>query len=87
MCKIYILKSKKDGNIYTGSTTDIEKRLRYHNSGKVRSTKARRPLDLIYTEECQTRTQARQRENFLKSGQGRKWIEEEILKRRSGRAV
>jgi len=39
----YVLKSLSTGRHYYGSTSDIEKRLKYHNSGKVRSTKAFRP--------------------------------------------
>ena len=80
---IYVLKSKKDGHIYTGSTSKLAERVKSHNNGKVRSTKSRRPLELIYSEQHNSVTSARQRENFLKSGQGRKWIKEE-LSRRSG---
>ena len=73
---IYILKSLKDNKLYTGSSLDLQNRVKAHNSGKVRSTKSRRPLALIYSEEHQSVTKAKQRENFLKSGQGRKWIKE-----------
>ena len=37
---VYILRSKKAERYYTGHTANIDKRLREHNSGKVRSTKA-----------------------------------------------
>jgi putative endonuclease len=62
--------------MYIGSTLDFEKRLEEHNSGKVRSTKGRRPFRLIHKEECDTITQARRRENFLKTGHGRQWLKE-----------
>ncbi len=50
MFYMYILKSKKDGKCYMGSTNDIERRIIEHNSGLVFSTKARIPLALIYYE-------------------------------------
>ncbi|MDD5120907.1 MAG: GIY-YIG nuclease family protein [Candidatus Omnitrophica bacterium] len=75
---VYVLKSKQDGRLYIGSTSDLEKRLFYHNSGKVRSTQSRRPLDVIYKEQYTSITETRKRENFLKSGQGRKLLLELI---------
>jgi len=79
MCWVYVLRSEKDGNYYIGSTREIEKRIRSHRAGRVRSTKRRRPLRLIYTEKYESITEARKRENFLKSGQGRKWLKENII--------
>ena len=75
----YILRSLKDKRLYIGSTRDLEKRIKAHNSGKVRSTKSRRPFELIYYEEFDSYTEARVRENFLKSGAGRGWIRENII--------
>jgi putative endonuclease len=74
----YVLKSQKDGKLYIGSTGDLEKRIKAHNSGKVRSTKGRRPLILIYNESFLTKTEARKRENFFKSGVGRKELKEKL---------
>ena len=48
---VYILTSLKDSKRYIGMTSDLNRRLNEHNSGKVKSTKNRRPLELIYTEE------------------------------------
>ncbi len=79
MYYVYILKSKKDNNLYIGYTSIVEERLKYHNSGRVRSTKARRPFELMFQEAYSSETVARQRENFLKSGQGRKWIKEKLF--------
>jgi putative endonuclease len=73
-----VLKSQKDGKLYIGSTGDLEKRIKAHNSGKVRSTKGRRPLILIYNESFLTKTEARKRENFFKSGVGRKELKEKL---------
>lgn len=44
----YILKSLKDWRYYYGQAKDLEKRLIRHNSGKVRSTKSRRPFEIHY---------------------------------------
>jgi len=50
MFYVYILKSIKDGLLYTGSTNDLKKRFVLHNRGSVPSTKYRRPFNLIYYE-------------------------------------
>jgi putative endonuclease len=70
----YILKSEKDGRYYYGSTSNLERRLAAHNAGKVRSTKGRRPLKLIYFEQFTTRSAAFQREQFFKSFDGYIWL-------------
>jgi len=75
---VYILKSLSDNRFYTGSTEDIAERLKRHNLGEVRSTKSRRPFELIYQEGYETRTEARKRENFLKSGAGRRFLMEKL---------
>ncbi|CAN5440621.1 hypothetical protein BH11BAC1_BH11BAC1_23890 [soil metagenome] len=70
----YVLKSLKDNRFYYGSCENIEVRLKSHNAGKVRSTKARRPLTLHYSEIFETRTEARKRELFFKSIDGYNWL-------------
>ncbi len=64
---IYILKCN-DGTLYTGSTNDIEKRVVTHNSGATgaKYTKARCPVELIYQEEFETKSQALKREWEIK---------------------
>ncbi len=84
MCWVYVLKSNKDQKFYIGSTRNLENRVNSHNKGKVRSTKARRPLALVHKEEHDSITSARQRENFLKSGQGRKWLKHKSEECQSG---
>ena len=78
MYTVYVLKSLSDQNLYVGCTEDLQMRLKAHNAGKVRSTKARRPLELIYKEFCNSKQEMRKRENFLKSGQGRKLLKQLI---------
>jgi putative endonuclease len=62
----YILKSKKDSDLYIGSTNDLRERLKKHNLGKVFSTKLRRPLEVIYYEAYKSEKDARKREHNLK---------------------
>ncbi|MEA3279831.1 MAG: GIY-YIG nuclease family protein [Thermodesulfobacteriota bacterium] len=70
----YVIQSKKDGNFYTGFTSDLRKRLQEHNRGKNISTKWRIPFELIYFESCLRIEDAKQREKYLKSGIGKKYI-------------
>ena len=67
---VYILKSLKDGKLYTGVTKDLENRLAEHNIGKNKATKHRRPLVLVYSEEYSNRSEAARREYYLKSKKG-----------------
>ena len=66
MYYVYILKSKKDNLLYTGSTNDLKKRFILHNSGKVFSTRNRKPFELIYYEAYKSEKDARNREQKLK---------------------
>ena len=62
----YILKCKDD-SLYTGWTNDLKKRITSHNAGKgANYTKARRPVELVYYEEFQTREEAMKREYAIK---------------------
>jgi len=64
---VYMLRSLKDDNFYTGHTANLKDRLARHNRGEVRSTKARRPFVLIYWEAFKTRGEAMRRERRIKS--------------------
>ena len=70
----YILKSEKDGKIYTGFTKDLRKRLIQHNQGRSTYTKGRGPFKLIYYEACLLEDKARSRELYLKSGMGKRYL-------------
>lgn len=74
MFTIYILFSEKDNKRYIGFTSNIERRLKEHNLGKVKSTQNRRPVKLIYTEEFIYKQEAETRERFFKSHQGRDYL-------------
>lgn len=74
----YILKSKKDGKLYTGSTNDLRKRLSQHLKGQCLTTKGRGPFILIYYEACLLEEKARSRELFLKSGMGKRYLKNRL---------
>ena len=59
---LYILRCK-DGTLYTGITTDVEKRFQTHQSAKgAKYTRGRNPLELVYREKCGTHSDALRRE-------------------------
>ncbi len=74
----YVLRSKKDGRIYVGSTENLKLRFETHNKGKVESTKNRRPFSLIYYETCLDNKDARHRELYLKTAHGKKFIKSRL---------
>lgn len=52
-----------DGTLYGGYTTDLQKRLAAHNSGKgAKYTRSRLPVELVWWEECPTKESAMSRE-------------------------
>lgn len=71
---IYILKSEKDGLFYTGYTKNLKRRIEEHNKGLVPSTKNRTPLNLIYFEGCISQKDATQREKYLKTAWGKRYL-------------
>ncbi|OGW66499.1 MAG: hypothetical protein A3H49_03545 [Nitrospirae bacterium RIFCSPLOWO2_02_FULL_62_14] len=73
---VYILLNEAKTRTYTGVSDDIEKRLKEHNEGKVKSSRHYRPYRVIYTEEFQTLSEARQKERFYKSTTGRRRLKE-----------
>ena len=75
---VYVLKSLKDSKFYTGFTRDLNKRLLEHNEGTTRSTKFRRPLELIYYEACRNRRDALHREKYLKTTYGKRYLKNRL---------
>lgn len=66
--KVYMLRCADD-SLYTGITVDIERRLREHNEDNkkaARYTRVRRPVNLVYHENCIDRAHASSREHQLK---------------------
>jgi putative endonuclease len=75
---VYVLKCADD-KLYVGSTRDLSKRLKAHQKGRVKTTKGRRPVKLIYSEEFLSYSEARKRELYFKSGTGRDWLKSKLI--------
>ena len=71
---VYAIRSQVRDYVYVGMTNNLERRFSQHNCGKVKSTKAFRPFEMIYVEEHKTRPEARNREKYLKSGIGKEFL-------------
>jgi len=66
MILTYLLKSTKDSSYYVGITSDINRRLDEHNSGKLKTTSSKRPWILAFIREHKDYTEARKHEKWLK---------------------
>ena len=64
---VYILKSTVDGTLYIGQTANVIARLQRHNQRREKSTKAKAPYIMLYTEEFKSRAEAIAREKKIKS--------------------
>lgn len=63
---VYIL-SCSDGSLYTGYTTDLERRVSEHNSGNgAKYTRGRTPVTLVHSESYDSRSEAMSREYEIK---------------------
>jgi len=78
MYTVYVLKSLKDGNLYVGCSANLIKRIKSHKKGKVRSTKGRLPIKLIYTEQYLDKYEAYRRERFYKTTPGKRFLKTRI---------
>ncbi|NDV15563.1 GIY-YIG nuclease family protein [Muricauda sp. TY007] len=79
----YALNSLKRNYIYVGITSDIERRIREHNSGKNKTTRPYRPFVLIFRKEFKTRLEARAEEKKLKSGYGKEFLKDLIQRQKN----
>ena len=70
---VYMLRCADD-TLYTGITTDLERRVDEHNNSVkgAKYTRARRPVSLVYSEELESRSEASKREYFIKHKMSRK---------------
>ena len=80
MYKVYALKSIANEWIYVGMTTDIDRRVRDHNSGYNRSTKSKAPFLILFIEEYSDSISAREREKYLKTTSGKRYIRKQFVK-------
>ena len=78
MAWVYVLKSVRFAKTYTGSTTDLNRRLKEHNSGRHPYTKRYLPWSMVYSESVADLPSARVREKYLKSAAGRRFIKRQL---------
>lgn len=85
---VYILKSIKNNKYYIGSSFDVNKRFKQHNSGKVTYTKNNRPYALVFNQEFDNRIIARKVERKIKNWKRKDFIDKiiknQIIKFNSG---
>ncbi|MFA5871578.1 MAG: GIY-YIG nuclease family protein [Parcubacteria group bacterium] len=75
----YILLSSKSHIFYFGSTNNLKERIKLHNSGNVKSTKPHLPWRLVWYSAFETEKQARDFEQYLKSGSGKAFAYKRLL--------
>jgi predicted GIY-YIG superfamily endonuclease len=76
---VYVLRGDKDGNLYIGSTNNLERRMHEHKNGECISTAKRRPLTLETYIVVKTEKQARALERYLKTGSGTAILKKRVL--------
>ena len=81
MYYIYVLRSFKYDQFYTGYTKDIKRRINDHKTGRVQSTKYKRPLKLVYYEASISEADAIHREKYLKTSYGKRYIKNRLSAR------
>jgi putative endonuclease len=70
---LYVLKGE-NGKRYVGITNDLSRRLKEHRGGRSKGSQVLGDFVVLHTEEYVNYKSARKREKFLKSGQGRLWL-------------
>jgi putative endonuclease len=77
MFVVYVLKSA-EGKFYKGMTNNLQRRLREHVAGGTRTTRKMSGLSVVYTEKYVTFDRARDRELYLKSAAGRRFLKKKL---------
>ncbi|MDO8470084.1 MAG: GIY-YIG nuclease family protein [bacterium] len=70
MWYVYILRSKVDESYYIGVTADLRSRLKEHNSGETKSTRAKAPYQIVWYGAFMEKMMAYDFERYLKSSSG-----------------
>ena len=71
---VYILRSLKNGRHYTGITTDLDRRLKEHNEGDTKSTRAHTPYERIWQSKLMSRSSALKLELKIKKRGAAKFL-------------
>ncbi|MBK9152094.1 MAG: GIY-YIG nuclease family protein [Saprospiraceae bacterium] len=75
---VYVLYSEAFDRIYIGITDNLDRRLSQHNNGYNPPTKSFRPWKVVFYEQYETRSEARDKEKKLKTSSGRRYIRKRI---------
>lgn len=75
---VYVLISLKDRKLYVGFTTDLDQRITRQNNGHAAATIHHLPMKLIYYEAYLIETEAKRREKYLKGGNGREQLKQQL---------
>ena len=75
---LYVIRSRATSKRYVGVTNDLKRRLKEHSSRRTKGGQILGGFDLVLVEEYEDYRAAREREKFLKSGKGRKWLDETL---------
>ena len=78
MVYTYVLLCGRDHRFYTGCTRDLRVQFQQHQTGRVRWTASRQPVQLTYYEACLSVDDAYRRERFLKSGKGKAYLKRRL---------
>ena len=76
---LYVLRGRTNSRRYVGITNDLPRRLSEHRSRRSKGGQMLGEFTLLHTEEFDSYSAARKREIFLKSGQGRLWLERNLV--------
>ncbi len=83
----YALISLHHNFIYVGMTENLKSRVIRHNKGYIKSTKSFAPLELFYYETCENGKQAREREKFLKSTSGKRFLKSILESKKNNNGI
>ena len=83
-CYVYVLRSLVDRQFYVGLTRDLSSRVQAHNARLVSSTKRRVPFELVYWKGCLNASDAAQREKYLKTAWGKRYIKTRLRRYLTG---
>jgi putative endonuclease len=83
-CYVYVLRSLGDHQFYVGLTRNLPARVQLHNKGLVPSTRKRTPFELVYWEGCLNKRDAAQREKYLKTAWGKRYIKTRLRRYLTG---
>ena len=78
MFYVYVLEAVNDSGFYIGCTKNLKNRMKEHNAGRIKSTKNRLPMKLIYYEASLDRSDAFRREKYLKTTYGRRYVKNRL---------